>query len=62
MAKRIFSAGFAWSVIETKWPGFEAAFLGFMPGLLTLQPDEFWDGLLSDKRMLLIYSASGVKG
>ena len=41
MAKRIFSAGFAWSVIETKWLGFEAAFLGFAPGLLTLQQDEF---------------------
>ena len=31
MAKRIFSAGFVWSVIEKKWPGFEAAFLGFEP-------------------------------
>jgi 3-methyladenine DNA glycosylase Tag len=35
MAKRVFSAGFAWSVIETKWPGFEAAFLGFTPRRLT---------------------------
>jgi len=52
MAKRIFSAGFAWSVIETKWSGFEEAFLGFVPELLTLQPDEFWDGLLSDKRIV----------
>ena len=31
MTKRVFSAGFAWSVIETKWPGFEEAFLGFEP-------------------------------
>jgi 3-methyladenine DNA glycosylase Tag len=31
MAKRIFSAGFARTVIEKKWPGFEAAFLGFAP-------------------------------
>src|SRR5437773_12193130 len=23
MTKRAFSAGFAWSVIESKWPGFE---------------------------------------
>src|SRR5690349_11057868 len=43
MTKRVFSAGFAWSVIENKWPGFEKAFLGFKPGPLTLQPDEFWD-------------------
>ena len=31
MTKRVFSAGFAWSVIEAKWPGFEAAFLSFDP-------------------------------
>src|SRR5262249_22648976 len=41
MTKRIFSAGFAWSVIEKKWPGFEAAFLGFEPKRLLAQPDEF---------------------
>ena len=52
MAKRIFSAGFVWSVIEKKWPDFEAAFLGFEPPRLLLQPDEFWDGLASDKRIV----------
>jgi 3-methyladenine DNA glycosylase Tag len=52
MAKRIFSAGFVWSVIEQKWEGFEAAFLGFEPPRLLLQPDEFWDGLASDKRIV----------
>src|SRR6201990_659059 len=46
MTKRVFSAGFAWSVIENKWDGFEKAFLGFKPGPLTLQPDEFWDGMM----------------
>lgn len=49
MAKRVFPAGFAWSVIESKWPGFETAFLGFAPGRLTLQPDEFWGRLLINK-------------
>jgi 3-methyladenine DNA glycosylase Tag len=48
MTKRVFSAGFAWSVIETKWPGFEKAFLAFEPAGLSFQPDDFWDGLLSD--------------
>ena len=48
MTRRAFCAGFAWSVIETKWPGFEKAFLKFQPGKLTLQPDEFWDGLMKD--------------
>jgi 3-methyladenine DNA glycosylase Tag len=48
MTRRAFCAGFAWSVIETKWPGFEKAFLKFQPGKLTLQPDDFWDGLMKD--------------
>jgi 3-methyladenine DNA glycosylase Tag len=52
MAKRIFSAGFAWSVIEQKWPGFEEAFLGFEPKRLLYQPDEFWENLISDTRIV----------
>src|SRR5581483_10429029 len=52
MTKRIFSAGFVWSVIEQKWPGFEVAFLGFDPNRLLLQPDEFWEGLTGDKRIV----------
>src|ERR1700755_1184631 len=52
MTKRVFSAGFAWSVIENKWPGFEPAFRGFKPGPLTLQPDEFWDTLMKDTRIV----------
>jgi 3-methyladenine DNA glycosylase Tag len=52
MTKRVFSAGFAWSVIEAKWPGFEEAFLGFDPGRLLRQPDEFWDGLTKDARIV----------
>jgi 3-methyladenine DNA glycosylase Tag len=52
MTKRIFSAGFAWSVIEKKWPGFEAAFLGFEPKRLLVQSDEFWERLASDPRIV----------
>lgn len=52
MAKRIFSAGFVWSVIEKKWPGFEAAFLGFEPARLLHQSDEFWEGLAGDTRIV----------
>ena len=52
MTKRIFSAGFAWSVIEKKWPGFEAAFLGFEPKRLLAQPDEFWERLAGDSRIV----------
>ena len=52
MAERIFSAGFVWSVIEQKWPGFEEAFLGFEPKRLLFQPDDFWYGLANDKRIV----------
>src|ERR1700678_4578610 len=52
MTQRVFSAGFAWSVIENKWPDFEKAFLGFKPSKLTFQPDDFWDALLSDTRIV----------
>src|SRR6266576_5102638 len=52
MTKRVFSAGFAWSVIEAKWTGFEEAFLGFKPTKLTFQPDDFWVGLLKDTRIV----------
>jgi 3-methyladenine DNA glycosylase Tag len=52
MTKRVFSAGFAWSVIEAKWEGFEEAFLGFEPAKLTFQPDDFWHALVSDTRIV----------
>ena len=52
MTRRVFSAGFAWSVIETKWPGFEEAFLAFVPSRLAFQPDDFWDGLTRDARIV----------
>ena len=52
MTKRVFSAGFAWSVIEAKWPGFEAAFLGFEPRRLSSEPDEFWHKLTMDARIV----------
>ncbi len=52
MAARVFSAGFVWSVIDKKWPGFEEAFLGFYPKRLLFQPAEFWEKLASDKRIV----------
>lgn len=52
MAKRVFSAGFVWSVIENKWDGFEAAFLKFEPRKLLHKPDEFWEKLAGDKRIV----------
>jgi 3-methyladenine DNA glycosylase Tag len=52
MTKRIFSAGFVWSVIDSKWPGFEAAFLGFEPKRLSFERDEFWERLAGDTRIV----------
>lgn len=52
MTRRVFSAGFAWSVIEQKWDGFEAAFLGFQPKKLAFQGDEFWHELTKDQRIV----------
>ncbi len=52
MTKRVFSAGFVWRVIEQKWPGFEEAFLHFQPKALLFQPDEFWEGLARDTRIV----------
>jgi 3-methyladenine DNA glycosylase Tag len=52
MTRRVFCAGFAWSVIEAKWDAFEDAFLGFGPGKLTFQPDDYWDELLADARIV----------
>ena len=49
MTRRIFQAGFNWSVIEKKWPGFEAAFEGFDPGRCAMLSDDDIDLLLKDK-------------
>ena len=52
MTRRVFSAGFAWSMIELKWPGFEEAFLGFEPSRLLSEPEEFWHRLTMDARIV----------
>lgn len=52
MTRRVFCAGFVWTVIEAKWPGFEAAFDGFDPGFLAFQPDEYWDARIRDARIV----------
>ena len=52
MTRRVFCAGFVWRVIDQKWPGFEVAFLHFEPKALLFQPDEFWEGLARDTRIV----------
>jgi len=52
MTKCVFQAGFSWKVIETKWPGFEAAFHGFVPARITAMSDEDLEGLLSNRDII----------
>ena len=52
MTRRVFCAGFVWRVIDNKWPGFEEAFLGFVPRILLARPDEFWEKLTTDTRIV----------
>lgn len=47
-SKRVFQAGFNWSVVENKWDGFEAAFHGFDIGRNAFMSDEDLDRLLKD--------------
>ena len=52
MTRRVFSAGFNWGVIEAKWPGFEEAFQNFEPARLAFEPDEFFEKLTEDSRVV----------
>jgi 3-methyladenine DNA glycosylase Tag len=51
-ARCIFNSGFNWKVIEKKWPGFEVAFHGFNPNFLAMLPDEEYERLLKDTRIV----------
>ncbi|MDE1995953.1 MAG: DNA-3-methyladenine glycosylase I [Rhizobiaceae bacterium] len=52
MTRYVFYAGFVRNVIDSKWPGFEAAFSGFDAGFLNLAPDDYWHDLTSDQRIV----------
>jgi len=52
MTRYVFYAGFVRNVIDSKWPGFEAAFSGFDPAFLNLAPDDYWHDLTSDTRIV----------
>jgi 3-methyladenine DNA glycosylase Tag len=52
MTRAVFRAGFRWQVIESKWPGFEAAFNGFEPGPIAVYSDEDLDRLATDTRIV----------
>ena len=52
MTMRIFQSGFSWSVIEKKWPGFEAAFHGFDIGRCAMMSDDDIDTLTRNKEIV----------
>ena len=52
MAKAVFRAGFNWNVVESKWPGIEAAFEGFDPQGVAFLSDESLETLLADRRVI----------
>ncbi|MEW2913765.1 DNA-3-methyladenine glycosylase I [Leisingera sp. JC11] len=52
MTKCIFQAGFNWKVIEAKWDGFEEVFHGFDPGHCAFMPEDDFDRILSDTRVV----------
>jgi len=51
-SKRVFQAGFNWSVVDNKWPGFEEAFHGFDIGRNALMSDDDLDKHLRDTRII----------
>lgn len=51
-SKRIFQAGFNWSVVENKWHGFEKAFWNFDPGKCAQIDMDDMERLTSDKAIV----------
>jgi 3-methyladenine DNA glycosylase Tag len=52
ISRSVFQAGFNWRVIDTKWPGFEAAFHGFEPRVNAAMSEEEFDAHLKDTRIV----------
>ncbi|MDC0661441.1 DNA-3-methyladenine glycosylase I [Marinobacter sp. SS21] len=52
LTRCIFKAGFVWRVIDNKWPGFEAAFEGFVPLYWQQVPPEVLEALAQDERIV----------
>jgi 3-methyladenine DNA glycosylase Tag len=52
MTLRIFRAGLKHSVVDAKFPAFEAVFYGFDPRRVRAMPDEALEGLMGDARLI----------
>ncbi|HWR80119.1 MAG TPA: DNA-3-methyladenine glycosylase I [Pseudomonas sp.] len=52
IALRVFRAGLKHSLVDAKWPAFEAAFFGFAPDKVVLMGEEHLERLMQDKRII----------
>jgi 3-methyladenine DNA glycosylase Tag len=52
MSRRIFRAGLRHSMVDAKWPDFEAAFFDFQPDRVRAMSDEDLDALMQDRRLI----------
>ncbi len=52
MSLRVFQAGLKHSMVEAKWPAFEAAFFGFEPKRVRAMSDEAVEALMKDTRLI----------
>lgn len=52
MTRCVFQAGFNWKVVDSMWPGFEAAFHGFDIGKCAMMDDAWFDTLVADTRIV----------
>ena len=52
MSRRVFRAGLKHSMVDAKWPAFEAAFAGFEPRRVRAMNDEALEALLGDTRLI----------
>jgi 3-methyladenine DNA glycosylase Tag len=52
MSLRVFRAGLKHSLVDAKWPAFEAAFLGFAPKRVAAMSDEAVENLLKNERLI----------
>ena len=51
-ARGILQAGISWKVVEAKWPGIEEAFQGFDVARVAFMPDDWFEDLCNDKRVI----------
>lgn len=52
LVRRVFRAGMRHSVVDNRWPAFEAAFFGFDPDKLVLMPQEMLEQRMADPALI----------